>query len=969
MLAAFQKITRFLALVVFGLLLPAWLSWTMLTSHFQIQRNQATADVFDRLSQQVVPLENYYDDRVFFHALFQKNFSAIDNKPESKQLLAKKIAAFRRMFAGRLKFIVYHPDGDINRDLTDETKFLYIIKTMFGVMHALKRIHAEDASTDPSGIGMIREKVELLRGYFGAFINQKLMLEPLQPDYLGQCLFASDEPDKQLLWYYPGSNFSLAVFVNKSLLGKDIGPKLIISRFNARSSDIKLGFIKTISYQSFGLPGSEKGETEIKLEAGKFESYAIASRESSNFFVHFRQTSPEMIVLSYKEARALKQPLAAATAALAGLFRWFLIAGFLLYCLNLRYRRFAMPVQHKIMLLFLFANGLPLLMMASTGYEFFNEKKKDLINATHHESVMVLKEFDVRFPEVKTRLASQLNTFIDERNSRYFDQRWPEAEINNLKKLTSEISPQDAMLYDENGELVFKHSLAFNRSENMIRDLLLKGLEFFNKSDVKHKSRISKTLLDQVSSDDLILHDFLWYMGRFVLLSTGDNGRLSFIRLLGGNEKTTGKFHAWAAFAISWNPVAFMRTFVPGKLSETAVAVAPRQLLVFDRLNESIFALKPTDSPDIRRLLRQTVSRKLVTRENLDVDGQRFLFTSIAGNEIGDGILAALYPQALIEEKIDRLKVTFLIAGLIMAFVLFKVGRLFAGRLLVPVEELDKGIARMRARDFDFRINYQSEDEFGVLINTFNRTLEGMKELAVGTAVQESLLPPGRYSAGRARLFARSLFMSKMGGDYYDYFSLPGDRLGIFFGDVAGHGIPAAMIMAMVKAVIAAADKKVAGPQDLLVSANLVLLELKKRNWRRMMTAVCFDLNLHSGSFIFANAGHCYPAIVRPQGSEAFLLEHGGMPLGSSSKKALATFSGSLQPGDTLVLYTDGIVEATDRNEEQFGYPRFVNLLQTAWDKDLEKYWHNIIEGHHAWALAQDDDLTFLLLRLEETDD
>ncbi|MDD3145715.1 MAG: SpoIIE family protein phosphatase [Candidatus Riflebacteria bacterium] len=961
--------TRWAALAAFGLLLPCWLAWSMLISHFQLQRNQAAEEVFDHLSQHLVTLENYHDDRVFFHALLQKNFAGIDNKPESAQLLARKIAAFRRLFSGRLKFIVYGSDGSINRDLTDEKRFHYILKAMFIVMHELKKLYVSDTDADPSSSAAVTSRMTLLRGYFGSFLDQKLMLEPFRSEYQGRCLFVSDEPDKHLLWYYPGTDFSLACFVDKALLGKNLGPQMIIRKFNSRGSEARLGYIQTISYKSFGLPPDPAAETEIKLEAAKFESYAIASRESRNFFVQFRQTSPEMIVVSYQSSKNLASPSVAAVSALFGPSRWLVLSFFLVFVCSLRYRRFAMPVQQKILVLFLFANGLPLLMMASTGYEFFNEKKKDLVNATHNESVRILKEFDVRFPEVQSRLARELNAFIDERNRLYKGNRWPVAEIESLKQLTARIAPQEGILLNDEGNLVFKLSLAFNSSGNMMKDLLLKGLDFFNKTNLQQSSRISKTLLDDISSEDLLLHDFLWYLGRFVVLSAGDTGRTSYMRLLGGNEPGSEEYHAWGAYAITWNPTAFMRTFIREKLLETSGAISPRQLLVFDRLNESIFSLKPADNRDIRRLFRRTVSRKLVTYENLEIDGQKYLFTSIAGNEIADGILAAIYPQSLIDEKIDALKVTFLVVGLIMAFILFRVARVFAARLLVPVLELDKGIAHMRSRDFDYRISYRSADEFGLLINTFNRTLEGMKELAVGTAVQESLLPSGRFAEAKTVLFARSLFMSKMGGDYFDYYSLPENRLGIFFGDVAGHGIPAAMIMAMIKAVIAAADKTVAGPQNLLAGANQVLLELKKRNWRRMMTAVCFDFNLLSGEFTFANAGHCYPAIVKSGGTDIRMLEFGGMPLGSSSKKQLPTIADRLAPGETLILYTDGVVEAVGMNEEQFGYRRFATLLQTAWDKDLEVYWQNIIDGYRSWAVAQDDDLTFLLLRQGGTDD
>ena len=963
-----QKITRGLAFIVFAVCLPGWLTWVMLLSHSQLQRQSLVETGFDRLSQNIMPLENYYDDRVFFHGLLQKNFAPIDNCSQPFVALAAKISAFRRIFKGRLRFIVYERDGRVNQALTDEKRFHYILKAMFGVLQELDRLYRKDPATDPGGSEFISEKMQLLRGYFGPFLTQKLMLEPFQPEYRGRCLFVGDDPQKTLLWYFHGRQFSLACFVDASLLDREIGPRLIINRFNRRHDDRKLAFIKAITRDSYGLPSAIKDYTEIIIEAGKFEAYATAERLSANYLSHFRQVSPELIVVAYQHADRLPVAVDEAVKNIAGAVKWLIITFFVLFCFSLRFPGFALAVQQKIMLLFLFANGLPLLMLVSTGYEFFNEKTRDLITATHQESVRVLKEFDVRFPEVGEKLSRRLNSFIDQRNQRFGSDRWPAADIAGLQKLVGEISPQEAMLYDFTGATVFRSSWAFNPSEKMVRDMLLKALEFFNRDSRRKGRRISSSVLDEVSSDDLMLNDFLWFIGRFVILNTGDTGRMSFIRMLGGNETDSDTFSAWGAFGISWDPAAFMRTFVAEKLSETANAVTPRRLLVFDRSSESIFPVSAADNREIRRLMRQTLSRKLVTYENLEVAGRKYLFTAISGNEIADGILAALYPQQLIEEQISRLKKIFLVTGLIMAFVLFQIARFFARRLLVPVKELDHGISRMRARDFAYHIDYRSEDEFGDLITAFNDTLAGMKELAVGTAVQESLLPEGCFSGGRTRLFARSLFMSKMGGDYFDYYPLPGNRLGIFFGDVAGHGIPAAMIMAMVKAVIAAADKTTTAPPQLLSSASQVLLELKKRNWRRMMTAICFDFNLVTGEFTFANAGHCYPAVVTAGGAGARLLENGGMPLGSSSKKLPASFSGRLMPGETLILFTDGIIEAVGSSGEQYGYERFISLCQASWHPDLETFWQRIISGYRSWALCQDDDLTFLLLRLEAED-
>jgi serine phosphatase RsbU (regulator of sigma subunit) len=75
--------------------------------------------------------------------------------------------------------------------------------------------------------------------------------------------------------------------------------------------------------------------------------------------------------------------------------------------------------------------------------------------------------------------------------------------------------------------------------------------------------------------------------------------------------------------------------------------------------------------------------------------------------------------------------------------------------------------------------------------------------------------------------------------------------------------------------------------------------------------------------------------------------------------------NGQLASGDVLVLYTDGIIEAINQDDEMFDYRRFVELLKKSFDKDLESFWQKIIAGNRQWAVRQDDDLTFMLIRYE----
>ncbi|NLF95339.1 MAG: SpoIIE family protein phosphatase [Candidatus Riflebacteria bacterium] len=954
-----RKITLFLARLTFALVLPVYLIWLILVSHFTMQRDNEIQSSFATLDLALDNLENLHDDRAFLHAVLQKNFVMADRSDQPQKQLENRIRAFRKLFGERISFVVYDGNGAINKKLTEEDRFQYVLKSMFEVMVLLRQYFVSDPFADPASFDKINQRINLLRGYFGPYLLPAHLFAPLRPGYLGSCLTVSDESARKLLWYYPGDNFSLACFIDARLQYNQIGPRLIVQHFNHGAQPEKLAYVKTRIYGNFGLPLDRGLASQLLIEVRNFESYAVSKRQSRDFLVNIRQVSHDLIVLSYLDKSGIAKPEQRALALLLNIFRWLFVGGFILYCLSLRHYGFCLSVPQKMLLLFVFANGLPLLMLVSTGYEYFNEKKSELINAAHQESLRILREFDLRFPEVSNSLAQRMNAFIDERNQLYGKEQWPEAEIEKLNKLLLEIDPQEAALFEAGGRRRLYISNSTDRAERLVTSMLMKAIVSFNRNKVEETVK-RDSMLAKMSSDDLMLHYFLSTLDRFSMLGAGTSERFTYLKFMGDQKNAD----LWGILGVSWDRNRFLQAFTPGRLEQSRAAVLPRLLAVMDKKSERIFALQNAETPVTRRLMRQTSSRKLITEKDVELDGQRYLFTSIPGNELSEGILVAFYPQNIIDTRINRLKIAIALVILLVFAVLFQIVRLFSRRLLLPVEALAEGIGHIRAGDFKYRVDFQSEDELGQLINVFNQTMKDMQDLALGTSVQVSLLPAEKYRRGSVRLFARSLFMSKMGGDYYDYFDLPENRLGIFFGDVAGHGIPAAMIMSMAKAVISSMQKDFAGPADLLGRTNKILLKLRERNWRRMMTAQVISLDCQSGEFVISNAGHCYPYIVGKDGSSATPLEINGMPLGSASKKAHSESAAIIGLDETLVLYTDGIVESVNVQGEMFGYRRFAMLLQSAWADDLEEYWKNIMSGYKSWAVNQDDDLTFMIIRL-----
>ncbi len=955
------RLTIYLARITFGLFLPAYLVWLMLFSHFSMQQHAEISQSFSQLGFALDHLEEYHQDQVFFHSIFQKSFESIDSDDFSEKRLNELVDSFKQRFKNRVEFLVYHGDGKVNRRLTREKRFSYLLKTMFETMHLVKDAYLQNPLGNPEEIEGIEKRLNLLRSYFGEFLVADELFEPLRDKMRGSCLLSSKKPEKRMLWFYPGRKFSLVCFIHQALLNRYVGAKMLIRKHNLGSDRVKLACLKPIEIKGGGLPRDDADAAELVAEVQKFMKHGESDRQSAKYLVHLRQVSFDLVIFSYLDKSSIINPTEVAAGYMLSGLRWLLLVAFLFYCFSLRFSGLYLTVKNKMLLLFVFANGLPFLITVSTGYEYFSEKKKELVNSAHQESVRVLREFDLRYPEITDAIADRFNLWVSQRNRKYGREIWPQAEIDELHLMVKEMRPSEAVLMKYDGEYTFYLTDTATNAEKLIAEILKRAVLFFNTR--KEKDLVNKdSLFDQVTSDEVVLNFFLKMLDRFTILGVGNNPRHSYIKFVGDNEKSD----FWAILGISWSRSQLMQRFIMQRIEQSQARVRPRIFAVMDPSGEKVYSNIEMQTPITGRLMRQTVRRKMIAAEDVVIDGKKYLFTSVIGNEISGAVLVALYPQQIIEDQVIHLKMMVWLLILVILLVLTSFVKMFSSRLLTPVAALGDGVAHLRKRDFNYSVAYSSEDELGQLVKVFNDAVENMKELAIGTSVQESLLPSGEHSCARVELFARSVFMTRMGGDYFDYFEIDNNRMVMFFGDVAGHGIPAAMIMAMVKAVITGNRYSFVSPADLLTRANQCLLQLKKRGWRRMMTAQAMLIDCESGEFLIANAGHSYPYLVRKSDETVNLIKVLGMPLGSAGKAAFKEVSGQIQAGDTLVLYSDGIIEARSADSELFGYERFEKMLLNAWSDNLQEYWENIMAINAAWAQVQDDDLTFMLIRFKE---
>ena len=204
------------------------------------------------------------------------------------------------------------------------------------------------------------------------------------------------------------------------------------------------------------------------------------------------------------------------------------------------------------------------------------------------------------------------------------------------------------------------------------------------------------------------------------------------------------------------------------------------------------------------------------------------------------------------------------------------------------------------------------------------------EELAVARRIQLALLPPGVPVVAGWSFAATYQAARQVGGDFYDFLPLAPDarRLGVVIADVTGKGVPAALMMAYSRAVVRAESMAGRSPVDVLERTNRLIMQ--ERQTRLFLSAFYADLDLDSGRLVYANAGHDAPLWISADGRDCRELDAHGVILGAFGDIGLEPGEGNLEPGDTVVLYTDGVTEARNAAAQLFGDERLVNAITQA---------------------------------------
>ena len=240
-------------------------------------------------------------------------------------------------------------------------------------------------------------------------------------------------------------------------------------------------------------------------------------------------------------------------------------------------------------------------------------------------------------------------------------------------------------------------------------------------------------------------------------------------------------------------------------------------------------------------------------------------------------------------------------------------------------------------------------------------------ELELAKNVQSNMLPsiyPAFPERKEFDIYARTEPAKELGGDFFDFQMIDKDHLALIIADVSGKGIPAAMFMMASKIIIHnMAKNRSHDPAKILKAVNK---QIGANNDTDMFVTLWLGiLELSTGMLSAANAGHEYPCLMHKNRDFILLKDPHGLVLGAMDKSDYRSYEIQLVPGDTVFLYTDGVTEAVNAKNEEFGLERMVDALNLELEAPVAKLVDNVRGAINAFVgdAPQADDITMMVLR------
>jgi len=299
-------------------------------------------------------------------------------------------------------------------------------------------------------------------------------------------------------------------------------------------------------------------------------------------------------------------------------------------------------------------------------------------------------------------------------------------------------------------------------------------------------------------------------------------------------------------------------------------------------------------------------------------------------------------------------------------------------QLIMPLKDADHllGFLTLTHKGSGFRYNAEDISMLGIISNQLVTALTNARlyadslekqrldeEMAMARQIQLELLPKSPPVGNNYRICTYSMPSRIVGGDFYDFIIMEKGRFGLVIADVAGKGLPASLLVAQIQATL---HSEVGDGKDISkVLYNLNRYVAESTSSEKYATLFYGEFNPESCEFNYSNAGHNHPILIRADGSHRFLSE-GGTIIGAFSGMQFEKKIIKLEPDDLLIFYTDGLSEAMNENDEEYGENRIKQIVIEKHDCNAEEILQAILQDMKKFDKSEPprDDTTIIILKV-----
>ncbi len=403
--------------------------------------------------------------------------------------------------------------------------------------------------------------------------------------------------------------------------------------------------------------------------------------------------------------------------------------------------------------------------------------------------------------------------------------------------------------------------------------------------------------------------------------------------------------------------------------SDTIKYLAPTHKLLWQRTDWIITSLivfpfilffVETVTPQWRAVARWIVIAGAVVQA-LVLAGRWFNIESGLADKVNSAVILLLMPLLLFMLFVPPRKASRDLWIVRVGTVVFALFALYTNAVGVS---LIRGNSNVEYIGFVFLLSCLGYVAASQMLRNEERLLSINHELEIARRIQSGLLPDGNLRVPRLEIAAKYVPASSVAGDFYDFLVKGGRELGVLVADVSGHGVPAALSASMVKIAIRSQEHQADRPAEILGGLNSILFGNMQGQF---VTAGYLFLNVEKKELSYAGAGHPPLLVWRAHQQRVESIEENGLFLGAFPGCEYRTVRAEFAPGDRCLMYTDGILEAPNPAEEEFGPERLKEFIRTNAKLPAKEFCDALIGRVEKWcnrsaASEAHDDLTVVVL-------